>query len=1165
MSDRGPAPGIAGVLLVGCFLFGFVSEAMAVPATGSLRFNRLTIEDGLAQNTVWDVVQDRRGYIWLTTEEGLHRFDGYDFRVFRADPDDPHSISESYTTRLLLGRNGDLWVGTHGGGLNRLTPGTGRFERVAGGDEGLSSANIWALEQDDNGFIWVGTDKGLDRLDPGTGRVDHYTTENTKLRHNRIWSVFADSKGTVWIGTHRGLNYFDPETESFEPYTTENEDAQPYTEEVSVNVFWEDADGTLWVGTEGALLKLDNERTVVAVYEGPRADNGVLEHGSVWAIRRDRRGALWVGTYGGGLLRLDSESGQFIAHRHSAADPTSLGSDHLHNIFEDRTGVLWIGTLSGGASLFDPTTRVFNNYKHRPGDPNSLLSNVVWETHLASDGVLWVTTDGGLSGIDRATGEYRNFRPEFSEDADFLGTYAMSVHEDPSGRLWVGTDYALHRLDRETGEFEKTRFEVEENRDLELYLNTIQAIEDAPGDELWLGTGAGIIRFDPDSGDYRRYHRNGEDSDLPGDIVMTLKRTADGTLWVGTDNGLGRYEPEADRFVTVAKADALSHTFVQTVAKGPDGDLWLGTAAGLNRMDRESGRVTHFGREDGLPNTTIYGILPDEEGHLWMSTNKGLSRLDVETLEFKNYDVDDGLQSNEFNGGSYHRAPDGELFFGGINGLTAFHPSQVYDNPIPPEVAITRFEVLSEAVDLAALNGQPLVLEHWQDILSFEFAAFDFSAPAKNRFRYRLEGFDEEWRDSGTRRHVTYTNLDPGDYRFVVKGANNDGVWSTESETVRFRVLPPFWKTWWAYTGYTMFSIGLVGLMIVGQQRRLRRRHQLDAERERSEWADTLRQLTSALSSSLEAEEVADQLFNHLGRMMDYDRGVLFFEDDRSFQLIRTRGVEEKDEETLQRLPATDPDLIRRMRETSGVDVIPCESIHNAGLTLKGEQCEYLGVPLLSRSNEFGLLLIGRAGAPFQTDQRDIVSAFTNHAVAALDNARLFSEVQNLATTDSLTRMNNRRYFLELAEVEFNRIHRYQRKASLMLIDADHFKYINDTWGHEVGDRALKAIAYVCRTNLRQIDISGRYGGEEFIVMLPETSLRIAREVAERLRQSIEQLEMTVEGERIPLRASVGLAPVGPHTPDLATLIRMADGALYKAKRQGRNRVCVAEPDADSS
>lgn len=1161
MIDRGSGRGLPAVLLA-CFLFfGVMAEVPAVPATGSLRFNQLTIEDGLAQNTVWEVVQDERGYIWLTTEEGLHRFDGYDFRVYRADPNDPHAISESFTTRLMLGREGELWVGTQGGGLNRMEPETGRFERVAGGEDGLSSDNIWSLTQDDNGDIWVGTDKGLDRLDPGTGRVERFTPENSGLTHARIWGLHQDSAGIVWIGTHKGLSFFDPETESFSAFETDNETAEPYVSEVSVNDFWEDADGTLWVGAEGALLKLNGEREVVETYEGPRGDDPELEHGSVWNVVRDRRGELWVGTFGGGLHRLDSETGEFVAYRHSAADPTSLGSDHLHGIFEDRTGVLWIGTLAGGVSLFDPTTRVFTNFKHRPGDSNSLLASGAWGLELAEDGTLWVANDGGLSGIDRATGEYRNFKPELKEDARFVGTYAISVHEDEAGRLWVGTDYALNELDRETGEFDYTRFEVEGDEDVELYLNSIQDMIDAPEDELWVATAAGVVRFDPETGDFERYHTGTEAGGLPGDLVAALTRSEDGTLWVGTDNGLGRYDPEADRFESAVDPEDLAHTFVQTIAEGPSGDLWLGTSAGLNRYDRDTGEISHFDREDGLPNTTIYGILPDGEERLWMSTNRGISRLDVESLEFKNYDVDDGLQSNEFNGGSFHRASDGEMFFGGINGVTAFYPSQVRDNPIPPEVDITRFEVMSEPIDRSSWEDESLVLEHWQDILSFEFAAFDFSAPEKNRFRYRLEGFDADWRSNGTRRHATYTNLDPGKYRFMVRGANNDGVWSSDTASIRFRVLPPFWKTWWAYTGYGLFGVALLGLLVAGQRRRLGRKHQLEAERERGEWADTLRQLTAALSSSLEAQEVADQLFDHLARMMHYDRAVLFFEEDRTFHLISSRGVEEKDEETLERLPATDPDLLRQMRETTGVDVIPCESIHNGGLTLRGDHCEYLAVPLLSRSNEFGLLFVGRKEGPFQPDQRDIVSAFTNHAVAALDNARLFSEVQNLATTDSLTRMNNRRYFLELADVEFNRIHRYQRKASLMLIDADHFKHINDTWGHEVGDRALKAIAYVCRTNLRQIDISGRYGGEEFIVMLPETSLRVAREVAERLRQSIEQLEMTVEGERIPLKASVGLAPVGPHTPDLATLIRMADSALYKAKREGRNRVCVAEPE----
>lgn len=1143
-----------------CFLV-WSACSLGAPPGGMLRFDRLTIEDGLAQNTVWDVLQDPRGYMWLATEEGLHRFDGYEFEVFRADPDDPHSLSESYITTLFVDRDGVLWIGTLGGGLNRMAFGTGQFERVASGEDGLSSDNIWALAQDEAGAIWVGTDEGLNRLDPATGAVERFLPENSGLRHRQIWALEPDSRGRLWIGTHRGLDYLDPATGLIHHYESVDETAAGYFSGSSVNAFWEDDDGTLWVGTEGALVQLDRQREVQRVYEGPAGDDPELPHGSVWAIRRDRRGELWVGTFGGGLLRLDAESETFVAHRHSAADPTSLGSDYLYTIFEDRTGVLWLATMSGGASLFDPTTRVFTHYKHRPGDPDSLPSAVVWGMEQAHDGRLWVVTNAGLSSIDRASGQYQHFKPSLDNDAAFVGTYGVSVHEDRDRRLWVGTDYGLHRLDRQTSTFEHTWIEVEGSEEVELYLNTIQDITDGTGGDLWLGTAAGIIRYEPGSGQSKRYHEGLEGSGLSSDVVVTLYRASDGVLWAGTDEGLAWFDEPRDRFQMHAASARLSHEVVQSIREGPDGHLWLGTANGLDRLDLETGRVRNFDVSDGLPNNVVYAVLADGNERLWLSTNQGLSRLNVRSLTFKNYDVDDGLQSNEFNLGAHLKGRDGELFFGGINGMTAFYPEAVRDNPVPPEVRITRFEVLSEPVELQTGDSDILVLEHWQDVLSFEFAAFDFAAPSKNQFRYRLEGFDADWRQSGSRNHVTYTNLDPGNYRFEVLGANNDGVWSTQPASVEFHVSPPLWKTWWAYAGYALGSLLVIGQIVLAQRRRVARSLQLKSEREKSAWANSLKNLTAAMSSSLHAEEVVEQLFAHLRRMMPYDQGVVGMKAGRSFDLIGSRGLNESEEKLIGRLPTSDPDLMRRVFADGVVTVMAGSGINNQGLTLKGEACEYLAVPLLSRSEDSFLLLIGRAYASFSEEERDIVAAFANQAIAALDNARLFSEVQSMATTDSLTGMNNRRHFLELAELEFSRMQRYDRPASLLLIDADHFKTINDTWGHEEGDRALEAIALIFRNGLRQIDISGRFGGEEFIVMLPETELDVASEVAERLRHAIEHIDLRAQGEPIALTVSIGVAATGCDTRDLKHLIRMADDALYRAKREGRNRISIAKSD----
>ncbi|HEX6930058.1 MAG TPA: diguanylate cyclase, partial [Gammaproteobacteria bacterium] len=597
------------------------------------------------------------------------------------------------------------------------------------------------------------------------------------------------------------------------------------------------------------------------------------------------------------------------------------------------------------------------------------------------------------------------------------------------------------------------------------------------------------------------------------------------------------------------------------VLEARDGTLWVATDYKLNRLNAD-GSTQHIGVPEGLPSNTIYSLLEDGSGNLWIATNNGLAKYSPATGKVNIYDAADGLQSNEFNSAASFRSHTGEMFFGGINGFNAFYPSSVVFETQPPSVAITKFFKFNREVPLdrplPAVESLPL---SWQDsVIGFEFAVFDFIAPEKNRFRYRLEGFDRQWLEAVGHNHVTYTNLDPGEYVLRVQGANRHGVWSKNETTLALEISPPPWSTWWAYALYVLAAISAIAGGLRFHYVRMAEKHQLENEQQKRRWAETLQQLTQALASSLNGGEIAEELLENLRVMVSFRKAVLFVEQGVEIHVAGAKGFRDDQGKLLDAMPASHSRFFAEVRHSRQPRVFTRNDVHIP--VLQDDMtpaAQFLAIPAYSRADEFALLLIGRDAPLFSAQECDIVSAFLTQALVSLDNARLFAELQNLATIDTLTQVHNRRYFFELAELEFARGKRYGRDVALILLDADNFKKVNDNYGREIGDRMLKIMANSCRNNLRHFDIIGRYGGEDFIIMLPETPMNVAADVADRVRKSIESIHMDTHKGELTMTVSVGVAVATENVPDLPALINRADMALYEAKRAGRNKVVVAE------
>ncbi len=833
------------------FLIGLTSALTlaASPAFGlearNIRFRSITPEDGLSQSTVHAILQDREGFMWFGTQEGPNRYDGYEFKTFGPEVGDAGSKTLPIVRALHEDRSGVIWMGTDGG-LHRYDRATSTFVRYENDPTNplsLSNNRIRVIFEDRDGGLWLGTEGGgLNRFDSATQtftRFNHNPSNPTSLKSDYIRSLAQDRDGALWVGTEGGgLNRMDIVTGRFRHFIHDPQNRSSLASDL-VRVVYIDQDGTLWVGTgDAGLDRFDSATESFRHFRHNPRDSRSLASDWVRAIRQDSRGTLWVGT-DGGLCEYRTETGNFNRYVHDPTDPVSLVENRVTTIYEDRAAVLWVGTYSG-VNSWNIGTGFFNHHKNDGSSANQVSGNLIQSfAESADDRALWVAAYGnGLNRLDRQSGRVTHYRSKPNDEGSLADDRVMSLAVDREGIVWVGTiDSGLDRLDPRSGVF--THFKHDPANPNSLSRNAVTRIFEDQQGVLWVGTyKGGLNRMQRRSGEFIRYqHDSSNPTSLSNDRVLAITEGEDGVLWIGTDGGgLNRFDPEKGTFSHYRHDEAdpasLSSDNVWVVHRDRMSRLWIGTqGAGLNRWE-PSARQAHVGRfkrydtRDGLPSAVINGILEDDSGNLWISTNRGISRFSPETEVFKNYDATDGLQSLEFNHGAFFRATDGEMFFGGSNGFNSFYPQLVRENPHPPEVALTAFLKFNQPVELgeSVTEVREISLNHKDSVVAFEFAGLDYTAPEKNRYRYKLEGFDEDWIDAGRLRRATYTNLSPRSYTFRVMAANNDGVWNEDGLAVRVRMIPPPWRTWWAY--------GIYGLMVVGLLYAYARRQAQKLERE---------------------------------------------------------------------------------------------------------------------------------------------------------------------------------------------------------------------------------------------------------------------------------------------------------------------------------------------
>jgi len=801
------------------------------PPAGLARFERLFEEEGWAQNSFHCAIQDRTGFLWFCTADGLLRYDGYTLKAFRYDPARDDSLASNSVYAILEDRQGRIWVGTSGGGLNRFSPDTETFTRYQHDPDNPSTSsrnNVTALMEDDQGVIWIGTQGGgLDRFNPETETFTHYQhdpNDPDSLSHDELWFLEKDRDGFLWIATFGGgLDRFDPASEegAFLHYRHDPDDSHSLASDY-VGEIYEDQHGNLWIGgLDGGLNRLDRSTGEFTHYTHNPADPFSLNSDIVYDIYPDRDGDLWIGSFGGGLGRFDPATGQVQRYTHDPSNPNSLSSDFVWFIFQDRGGILWIGTATGLNKL-NPRTELLGHYKEDSHAPLSLAASHVGSIDEDLQGLLWFggPESAGIQSLNRATGSVTQYVHD-PDNPNSPGGGSQRLMVDRSGIVWSGTyGRGLDRFDPKTGIFTHYAHDTNDPRTISDNV-VVEIFEDRSG-TLWLGTHNGLNRMDRQHGQFVRYQHDPENPfTISDDVIQAIYEDRAGNLWIGTANGLNKMPPGSGEFEQYfhdpQDPNSLSHNAVFALLEDSTGTLWVGTDGGLNQMDTQSNTFMRFGEKDGLPSNSIQCILEDEAppgggGDLWLSTRRGLSRFTPTSLSFQNYDFQDGLQGNDFQRKSCARLSTGELAFGGSNGVNLFFPGRIEDNAHVPPIVLTGFSKFNRPVSL----DQPLwevtgvELSHQDSVFGFEFAALDYAAPDKNRYAYTMEGFDKDWTyvDSN-RRFATYTNLDPGNYVFKVKGANSDGFWNEEGVAIKIAVAPPWWGTWWFRGTMLLLAVSL--------------------------------------------------------------------------------------------------------------------------------------------------------------------------------------------------------------------------------------------------------------------------------------------------------------------------------------------------------------------
>jgi ligand-binding sensor domain-containing protein/class 3 adenylate cyclase/predicted metal-dependent HD superfamily phosphohydrolase len=951
------------VLLLAFNLFSFAQLE-------KVRFNRISIKQGLSQSSVNKVIQDKDGFIWIGTQDGLNKYDGYNISVFYNDPSDTNSISNNYINCLLQDSKGYIWIGTDFG-LCRYDPIYEKFERYFE-KNGLPDNSIREIIEDQTGKLWVGTiNSGLVYFEE---KGNEFKSIDREIDGD-VRSLFVSSSNILWIGTDKGsvYNYNIPNQNLIKIHNAGDQSIHSVwdiEEKLSKELIFA-TDVGLFLLKEGELVESPLNKRLPGVFVR-----------SVYLIDDNQ---MWVGTNEGLVQLIDN---QINVYQYESNNANSITHNQIQDIFLDRGGVMWAATNSG-LNKFDTEKIMFSHYREIKGNDNTLHGQNVWSIYETKDKKLWVGTRQGLNVYAKDRKKVY-FLDNVSGSRSFAKNRSvMSIYEDRQGRLYVGAVDGIYEVKRDEDgvpiEFVKLEFNSPS------FENMVYTITEDKDNRLWVGTKQGLIVFNETRNSNSFFVPNNLATSLPHKTIRNIKICNDNSVWIGTEGGLSKVLYfGVDSLIlktynnSVSDLKSLSNNMVISILETSKKDvLWLGTyGGGLNIFNTKTEVFSNITERNGIANNVVYGVLSDSNSNLWLSTNKGLSFYNTSTKQINNYIENDGLQSNEFNIGAFFQSTSGELFFGGINGFNSFMPEKIQINKKPPQIVFTGIKFSNKKAKIGDVLSKhiqatsKLNLTYRYHDLSIEFAALHYSFPEKNTYAYKMVGYDEDWVEVGTQRFATYTNLDDGEYTFLVKGRNSDGIESESVASLAIIITPPFWGTWWFRISSVLAILGIVVLIYkvrvkqiedqkealeqIVQDRTAVVMQQKDELMAQKALIEEEKEKSEKLLLNILPQETADEL-KHRGKASarNYKQATVMFTDFKGFTQISEKFTPQQVVEKL------DSYFIKYDEIIEGHDMEKIKTIGDAYMAAGG-------VPIRNKSNPIDVVLAGLKIQRYMASLREI-------------------------------------------------------------------------------------------------------------------------------------------------------------------------------------------------
>lgn len=815
-------------VLVFIILLSFNNINIVYCQNPQISFENLSIRQGLSQSSALALLQDKKGFLWIGTADGLNRYDGHKFKMYRKNLLDSTTLGNNYINSLAEDTTGVIWVGTRDG-LYAFSWKTESFTKYLFDSIHTEPNHILTLAIDKQNNIWAGTISGLYKFEQKTKKItklfprlrDTFTTSGYQM----IQTICFDNHGNyLWMGTEFGLFRYDTKHNTHLHYTHQANDSTSIPDN-KISALYPDEHGNIWVGTHNGIIGRWNRTSDDFLnLKLPTEQQQPYGSNKVKAFCKTKRGDFWIGTMSTGLYLLKETGNEFkfTNFKQTISNVQALSDSDIFSLLEDEHGIFWVGTFGGGIHKHDTRQMLFNYYQHEVGNSQSLLQNGVRSICEDSKGNLWIgNTSEGLSKFNNKDKIYTHYVYDANNKNTISSNRVNAVYEDSKGVIWVGSSAGLSYSTtiRENGKEKEVfrRYNIESpesNKVSTLLENIVYTIKEDSQHYLWVGTRLGLACLSPDRKTLKIYAPDNQNPfAISGGAVRAIFfDDKNNTIWIGTfDGGISLFDRKTEKFTKFTKTqnckNCLNENAVSSIYLDNYGTIWIGTfGGGLNKYDIQKKVFSYITENEGLANNVVYGILEDGANHLWLSTNRGISRYDIISQQFINYTLTDGLQSDEFNANAYHKGKSGIFYFGGINGLTSFRPDSLQSATKKYPILITDFRLFNKSIkpnknsvlQQSITETSAIQLSYKDYVFAFEFAALNLSSPHRVRYGYKLQGFDTDWiYTTVDDRIATYSNVPAGTYTFMVKATNSEGFWMEKQAHITLIIKPPFWNTTW--------------------------------------------------------------------------------------------------------------------------------------------------------------------------------------------------------------------------------------------------------------------------------------------------------------------------------------------------------------------------------